>query len=160
MTQFPLRSARPLVGPVPLALACGLALSALALTSFAKLTGIGVLRMPETPIAEYRDLAFRDLTERGIDVLDPRTGAVAERLALAEGGGFIQNVLRGMNMDRKAKGVPAEAPYRVARHGDGRLYLHDPATGRRQTVDAFGPVQTAVFARLLSRGREGTGEKR
>ncbi len=113
-----------------------------------------------TPIVEYRELAFRDLSERGVEVIDPTNGIVLTRLARSEGGGFVQNVLSGMNVDRKRQGTPGEAPYRIARHADGRLYLNDPSTGRRQTVDAFGATQTAVFARLLAGGATTQGEKR
>ncbi len=151
---------RPMLTPVPLALCCGLAILSLALATFARLTDVGVLRMPPTPMVEYRDLTFRDLAERGVDVVDPATGTVLGRIARSEGGGFIQNVLSGMMIDRKRQATPGEAPYRIARHADGRLYLNDPSTGRRQTVDAFGATQTAVFARLLAGGATNQGEKR
>ncbi len=151
---------RPMLTPVPLALCCGLAILSLALATFARLTDVGVLRMPPTPVLEYRELAFRDLSERGVEVIDPTTGTVLTRLARSEGGGFVQNVLSGMNVDRKRQGTPGEAPYRIARHADGRLYLNDPSTGRRQTVDAFGATQTAVFARLLAGGATTQGDKR
>jgi len=141
---------RPMLTPVPLALCCGVALTSLALVTFARVTDIGVLRMPETPIVEYRDYAFRDLVERGVEVVDPVSGAVLVRLARGDGGGFIQTVLSAMNIDRKRAGASGDAPYKIARHSDGRLYLHDSATGRRQTLDAFGATQTAVFAKLLS----------
>ncbi len=151
---------RPMLTPVPLALCCGLAILSLALATFARFTDVGVLRMPPTPMVEYRDLAFRDLVERGVEIVDPATGTTLGRIARSEGGGFIQNVLSGMNIDRKRQGASGDAPYRIARHADGRLYLNDPATGRRQTVDAFGATQTAVFARLLAGGPTNQGEKR
>jgi len=151
---------RPMLTPVPLALCCGLAILSLALVTFARVTDVGVLRMPPTPIVEYRDLAFRDLVERGVEIVDPATGATMGRLARTEGGGFIQNVLSGMSIDRKRQGASGDASFRIARHADGRLYLHDPVTGRRQTVDAFGATQTAVFARLLAGGPLTQGDKR
>jgi putative photosynthetic complex assembly protein len=147
-------SGRPIVGKLPLALACGLAIGSLALAGFAQLTGLGVLRMPHTPVLEYRDIRFVDYGDRGVEVKDAATGKTTAMLSLAEGGGFIQNVLRGMVMDRTPKGISKDEPYRLARHQDGHLFLHDPATGRRQTVDAFGAVQTAVFVKLLSKGEK------
>lgn len=143
---------RPMITPLPLLLACGLVLTVVGMTAFARLTGIGVLRMPATAIVEYRDLAFRDLVERGIEVINPATGLVAERIALADGGGFIQTVMRGMMVDRKRAGATGEQPYRLARHEDGRMFLHDPSTGRVQTLDAFGSFHTNVFQSMLARG--------
>jgi putative photosynthetic complex assembly protein len=147
-------SERPMLARFPLVLACSVAVASLALVAVSRVTGVGVLRMPQTAIVEYRDVRFLDHETQGVEVRDGAGEAIITWMPVAEGGGFIQNVLRAMKMDRAPKGIAADAPYRVARHDDGRLYLHDLSTGRRQTVDAFGSTQTAAFAKLLSMGEK------
>ena len=65
--------------------------------------------------------------------------------------GFIRGVLRGLVRERKRRGIGAETPFRLSYLTDGRLLLADPATGRVIDLGAFGPTNTAAFARLLER---------
>ena len=45
--------------------------------------------------------------------------------------------------------IDSGPPFRLTHWSDGRLSLEDPSTGRRIELDAFGPTNTAVFARLM-----------
>jgi putative photosynthetic complex assembly protein len=126
--------------------------SAVALIAYARFTGVGVLRMPISNIVEYRDLTFFERADGGFEVRHAGDGKILESLELAKGGGFIQVIISGMMWDRTPKGIARDAPYRLARHSDGNLILHDPSTGRAQTVNSFGSVNREVFAKLLSRG--------
>jgi putative photosynthetic complex assembly protein len=149
---------RPIVGRKPIILMCSLALGTLIIAAFARFTGIGVVKLPDTPIVASRALSFRELPTGTVEVRTAPHGELVQSLSLREGGGFIQTVMRGMNMDRAPRKIGPEAPYTLARHKDGRLMLHDPATGRRQTVDTFGHANTEVFARLLPKEDKNKGE--
>jgi putative photosynthetic complex assembly protein len=46
-------------------------------------------------------------------------------------------------------GVGAEQPFELILHADGRLTLHDPATGTKIALESFGSKNIGVFARLL-----------
>jgi putative photosynthetic complex assembly protein len=143
---------RPIFTKKPLMLCAMLVVGSLALTAFARLTGMGVLRMPMAETVEYRDLTFKERGDGGVIVRYSGSGDLLDSLDLGKGGGFIQTVLSAMMMDRARTGTGPEAPYRLSRHSDGRLILQDPATGRRQTLDSFGSVNRDVFARLLTKG--------
>ncbi len=150
----PRRVERPIVGRRPLVLASSLVIASLVLATFARMTGIGVVKLPETPIVESRDMTFVEQPDGRVEVRTAATGEMVQSLALRDGGGFIQTIVKGMMFERAPKKIGAEVPYRLARHSDGRLILHDPATGRRQTVDTFGAVNTEAFAKLLSKGEK------
>ena len=54
-----------------------------------------------------------------------------------------------MARQRKVNGVGAAEPFELILHTDGRLTLHDPATGTRIALESFGVSNVSVFARLL-----------
>jgi hypothetical protein len=45
--------------------------------------------------------------------------------------------------------VGADQPFELILHVDGRLTLHDPATGTKIALESFGATNVGVFARLL-----------
>jgi putative photosynthetic complex assembly protein len=152
---------RPIIGRRPIILASSLVIASLFITAFARFTGIGVASLPDTPVVESRELTLVEQPDGRVEVRTAATGEMVQSLALRDGGGFIQAIIKGMMFERAPKKIGPEVPYRLARHADGRLILHDPATGRRQTVDTFGSVNTEAFAVLLSGGGLlSKGEKR
>jgi len=46
--------------------------------------------------------------------------------------------------------VSAEPPFVLTRWANGTLSLHDPTTGRKVELDAFGPTNAQAFAGLLN----------
>ena len=62
---------------------------------------------------------------------------------------FIRGVLRGLARERRSHSLDRGIPFRLARHGDGRLTLQDLATGRRIDLQAFGATNVGSFRRLL-----------
>lgn len=104
---------------------------------------------PSAPVAA-RELRFVDRPDGGIAVLDAAGAAVD----VAEPGtnGFLRGALRGLARERKRRDVGPEAPFRLTAWADGRLTLDDMATGGRLELEAFGPTNAAVFARLLTKG--------
>lgn len=143
-----------MLGRRPLTLAVGLVLIALALTIFARLTGIGVYKLPASPIVQSMELALRERPDGAVEVRNAATGILVQTYSLKEGGGFFLTILKGMEFERNLQKIALDNTYIIARHQDGRLILHDPATGRRQTVDTFGTANTAVFVNLLSKGEK------
>ena len=100
----------------------------------------------------------RMLAERTLSFQDRADGAViahegATEVAVFEGEqGFLRGTLRGMARIRRGRDVSPEVPFHIAAWADGRLTLDDPATGQRIDLEAFGPTNAAVFARLLPGG--------
>ena len=63
---------------------------------------------------------------------------------------FIRGVLRSFARDRRSRSLDSLTPFRLARHGDGRLTVEDLATGRQIDLQAFGPTNFGAFQRLLT----------
>ncbi|MGF1553828.1 MAG: photosynthetic complex assembly protein PuhC [Paracoccaceae bacterium] len=105
-------------------------------------------RASAAPVVESRALAFVYEPTGAVTVLDGESGETVADLDEFEGG-FVSGVLRVLNRERAQHDVDALAPYRLDVHGDGRLALVDPATGRVIDINAFGRNQVETFAALL-----------
>lgn len=126
----------------------GLMLAALAAAGAARFADVGVTRLPTLPAVQSRAIAFADRND-GAVVVTERAGETVAVVPPGEGG-FLRGVMRGFARDRKLRGIGPEAPFELMRRTDGRLSLTDPSTGRVVELDAFGPANVAVFARLLT----------
>ncbi len=95
-----------------------------------------------------RALRFVDRPDGGIDVVD---AALGRRVAAIEPGrdGFVRSTLRGLARERRRLGLNDEQPFELRQEGAGRLVLHDPASGRRIELQAFGATNAGAFARLF-----------
>ena len=129
-----------------------LAVLTIALAGAARLTGGGHVALPGAVPVETRSLLFADRADGGVSVRDARTGASVAELAPGEGG-FVRGALRALARTRRGHGVGAAAPFHLTRWRDGRLTLADPTTGGHVELAAFGSVNLAAFAPLLSAGR-------
>ena len=104
-------------------------------------------RTPDAGTTAARSLRFADAPDGAVIVIDAAAG---REIARFEGEqGFLRGTLRAMARERKRSGIGAEAPFELLGRADGRLTLVDPATGQRIDLEAFGPTNAAVFARLL-----------
>jgi putative photosynthetic complex assembly protein len=118
------------------------------------LAGVAALRLagwnPATPPGRpwpSASLRFADTADGGVAVTDPVTGA---GVAVLHGEqGFLRGVLRGLARERRQHGIPAERPYVLSLHRDGRLLIRDEATGQHIDLASFGPDNAAVFRRWL-----------
>ncbi len=130
---------------------------ALALTTFVlvclisvawvRFSGVGIHVQDEAPIA-LRALRFEDGVDGSIAVIDAKNG---EQIVSIKGEqGFMRGVLRALARERKKRGLGAEQAFELIARQDGRLTLHDPATGVRIDLESFGPNNASVFARLLT----------
>ena len=94
-----------------------------------------------------RQLRFVDQADGAVDAIDAGSGALVQRFEGEQG--FLRGTLRAMARQRKVNGVGAAEPFELILHTDGRLTLHDPATGTRIALESFGVSNVSVFARLL-----------
>jgi putative photosynthetic complex assembly protein len=137
--------------PVPtpaLVMAGALVVVVIALAVAARWFNTGAFREATTAVAVERSLRFTDALDGGILVTDGATGARAASLPPGTNG-FLRGALRTLSRARRAAGMGPDAPFRLVRYVDGRLVLHDPATGQHVTITSFGATQVAAFDRLL-----------
>jgi putative photosynthetic complex assembly protein len=98
-------------------------------------------------VVAMRDFRFEDRAD-GAVIVD--LVGEAQPFAVVTGqNGFLRGTLRGLARARRQDGIGSAAPFRLTAWADGRLTLDDPATGRHVELEAFGPTNEAVFARLL-----------
>jgi putative photosynthetic complex assembly protein len=125
-----------------------------ALVAFAALvaglggvTGAGAAMPAGKPVAE-RALRFADRADGAVVV----TLADSGRLLTVMTGqnGFLRGTMRGLARGRRAHDIGAEPAFLLDRYADGRLILTDPTDGRHIELEAFGSLNEAVFARLLT----------
>jgi len=124
----------------------GLAMSALAITSFAVLTGRERVAQP-APAEALRELWIvleghdaQAVTVRHTD------GTVMQDLPH---GGFVTVIQNGLATERRKHGLDPLAPVRIVEYANGRLAAEDPLTGWSIELYAFGGGNKAAFERLL-----------
>lgn len=95
-----------------------------------------------------RELRFEDRSDGAVVVY---AGSDSRPIDVLTGeNGFLRGTLRGLARARRMEGASPAAPFRLTAWSGGGLTLDDPTTGRRIELQAFGPSNTAVFARLLT----------
>lgn len=124
-----------------------LALSSLAIVSYARLTDRPLEGVPETrPIVAERLLAFHHAEDRRVRVLEDGREVA---LMTGESAGFIDAYTAALERRRVVSRADPLAPIRVARFDNGRVVLIDPETGWRVDPFYFGPSSEAAFAAFL-----------
>jgi putative photosynthetic complex assembly protein len=136
------------LAPLPLLAMVVLVVCALAATAAVRLAGLDIRQQADATTVSQRALRFADAADGSLQVIDDRSGRVLDTV-VAGTGGFIRSTMRGLVRERKRQGLGPEMPFELIARSDGRLTLIDPATQRRIDLESFGPVNAAVFARLL-----------
>ena len=100
-----------------------------------------------------RDIRFEDQPDGSIRVIDAK---LREQIALVApaSNGFLRGAVRGLVRERKLQGLGIEVPFTLAALADGRLVLHDAATGHEIDLASFGSTNAAVFSKLLLPGEK------
>lgn len=100
-----------------------------------------------------RDIRFEDQADGSIRVIDAKQ---REQIALVApaSNGFLRGAVRGLVRERKLQGLGIEVPFTLALLADGRLVLHDGATGHEIDLASFGSTNAGVFAKLLVPGEK------
>jgi len=121
---------------------------AIGAAGIGRLAGGGRSAEGTAPAVERLSLRFEDRADGGVAVVTADEGRL---VTVLEPGthGFVRGVLRSLVRERRASALGAAEAFELARSADGHLSLHDPATGRRIDLGAFGPTNAAAFARLL-----------
>jgi len=122
----------------------------LAAVLTARLTGFDASAVPDSPVIQERMLGFRDQPGGVVEVYDWDTREVLERIPSGEGS-FLRGVVRSLVRQRRGLDT-ATAPFTLSLLADQRLILSDADTGEDIDLNAFGPTNLAVFARLLRPG--------
>ncbi len=135
--------------PKPLLIGMGLmVVFSIAAAAFGRMTDIGTLRNPTTaPVSITR---YQLLAGRRRDDHDRRRALRRDHQdTRPEEGGFLRGSLRGIDRDRKMRGIALEQPWRLFLWEDGALTLSDTVTGQRINLNGFGSTNAAAFAALL-----------
>ena len=131
---------------LPLALGA-LLLSVLLATAAVRLSGVSI-RTPDASAVQTRLLRFEDRPDGSVAVIDHANGRELQTLQGEQG--FLRGALRALARERRLHALGPQAPFELTARADGRLTLSDTATGARLDLEAFGPTNAGVFARLLT----------
>lgn len=136
--------------PRGLLMAAGaLVLATLLAVALVRLTGVGMVRVPDAPAVAVREFLFEDRDDGSIAILAAADRRVVDTVA-PESNGFLRGTMRGLARERKRQGIGPEVAFQLVGRADGRLTLVDPGTGRRVDLESFGPANSAAFARLMA----------
>jgi putative photosynthetic complex assembly protein len=122
-----------------------LLLLVLLAVGWARWQGVAVT-FEDAPARWQRELRFVDAPGGDVLALDARSGDTVARFTGEQG--FVRGTLRALARERNRRGLGPETPLQLVAHSDGRLTLHDPSTGARIGLEAFGSSNLAVFAVL------------
>ena len=124
----------------------GLAMSTLAIASFAALTDRPPVAQPQSgPVKREAWIVLEGHDAQAVTVRKP-DGTVLLDLAH---GGFVTVVQNGLATERRKHDVDPLHPVRIVEYQNGRLAAEDPETGWSVELYAFGGENKAAFERLL-----------
>jgi putative photosynthetic complex assembly protein len=106
--------------------------------------------MPPAKIEATRLLRFDDAANGAVLITDAETG---KQVSVLEPGtnGFIRASLRGLaHSGGHEEHAMANHPFRLTALSDGRLVLDDAVSHRSLDLEAFGSLNSAAYAALLT----------
>ncbi len=125
-----------------------LALCTVVLVGYATITDRPLVGQPiPSPVEKERIISIE--RAGGQFTVRDEAGAVLAEMD-ANRAGFIAVVYAGLARNRMQHKLPASDPLRLASHENGRLSLHDDATGWHVELASFGASNRAAFAKLLN----------
>ncbi|MEM1435119.1 MAG: photosynthetic complex assembly protein PuhC [Pseudomonadota bacterium] len=153
MSTGTLPAARPLIVP-RIAVFAGVAV--LLLLGLLQSPFFGEPQPPAAPVLPALDdvVTLRIVAVDGdaieVSLVEQQNVQLLQRFEPGESG-FLSGLVRGLGRDRALRDATMLAPLRLGRNGSGGLELHDPLTGNRLVLRAFGTVNEAVLVRLHER---------
>ncbi len=106
--------------------------------------------MPVSKVQATRLLRFDDQANGAVLVTDAETGKQVTVLPPGTNG-FIRASLRGLaHSGGHEEHARANHPFRLSALSDGRLVLNDDASHRSLDLEAFGSLNSAAYAVLLT----------
>jgi putative photosynthetic complex assembly protein len=122
-----------------------------------RLSGMAPIGHVDRGVAEaVLQLRVEDGRNGEVHVFNAQSGVLLQTYRRAEGS-FFRATLRALVNDRRRKGTQLEGNFVLERHAGGQLYLIDGVTGKRLTLNAYGPDNSAVFAAFMS-NQKGEGQ--
>jgi putative photosynthetic complex assembly protein len=122
----------------------------LVAAGLASVAGFAKADIPVVKPIEIRTLRFEDRRDGAVTVFD---GAQNRLIAVLAPGtnGFVRGVMRGLARARKRSDIDDSPSFVLTHWADGRLSLEDPTTHQAIELEAFGPTNVGVFARLIDK---------
>lgn len=123
-----------------------LALSALAITSFAVLTDRQPVGQPAPgKVVAEREIILEGRSAQAVTIYDAEGTLIADM----DHGGFITVIQNAIQRARTVARVTGNPPIRIVKYDNGRLVAEDPASGASIELYAFGSDNKAAVERLL-----------
>ena len=136
-----------MIPPVLLRMMLALAIASLLVVAYAVVTDRDHVGQPvASAIASERTIIFEGRGAKAVAVRAPDGTMLFE----SENGGFITVIQNGLQRARTVAKVDQRLPVRLVQYENGRLTLHDDATGWSAELQAFGDDNKAAFERLLA----------
>jgi putative photosynthetic complex assembly protein len=124
----------------------GLAVSALAITAFAVLSGRPPVGQPAPgKVVAERAIILEGRSAQAVTVYD----AEGQLIADMDHGGFITVIQNAIQRARTVARVEGNPPIHIVQYDNGRLVAEDPASGASIELYAFGNDNKAAVERLL-----------
>ena len=143
----PIRDKEAIPRVLLIAMLC-LALSSVALVSYARITDRPLVGQPDTAdVIASRELVLDGTRLGDVTVHDTNGALLADHDARQ--AGFISVVWRGLDRERQVHGIDGNPPVLLEKMANGRLKLSDPATGWRVELAFFGDKNAERFAALI-----------
>jgi putative photosynthetic complex assembly protein len=125
----------------------GLAMSALAITSFAVLTGREPVSQPKaSDMVREKWIVLEGHDAQAVTVRNT-DGTILLDLPH---GGFVTVIQNGLARERLKYGIPADKPINIVTYANGRLAAEDPLTGWDVELGIFGADNRKAFENLLA----------
>lgn len=124
---------------------------ALVATAAGRVSRIGLVQLPKAEEVRSLPLHIVDQDDGSAVILHAYDRRI---LHIVEPGkdGFIRATLRGFVRERKLSNIGDATPFTLTHWSNGTLSLSDSTTGRRVSLEAFGPTNAQAFAQLFSEG--------
>lgn len=130
--------------------AAALVVASLIAVASARVSDVGITRMPQSAAVVTRQLRFEDRLDGAVAVYDTGQGDRLVELLPPGTNGFLRGVMRGMARERRRGGIGPMPPFELTRWADGRLSILDPTTGMHVNLEVFGSTNVGVFVNLLT----------
>jgi len=138
----------------------GLLLGAAALIGFAlvataggRISGVGVVGLQQVQELRSLPLLVSDRDDGSVVITHAEDKRVLYTVQPGQDG-FIRATLRGFVRERKRSDIGNLVPFTLTHWSDGTLTLADSTTGRRVSLEAFGPANAQAFAQFFATGRQ------
>jgi len=141
---------RRLPGGIPIPLVVlGLPFAGLLFVMIATRLYAPEAQSPASTPVHSADLIMQDHEDGSITVMQASDHRVIDLVQPATNA-FLRVMLAGLVRERRREGEGAPSmPFHLTRWSDGRLTIDDIATHKLIELNAFGPSNSGVFARLL-----------